>query len=278
MNDLPESLFANPVWHALQTQHRHFAMSAGDACRYPADVAPFAAVAAPTSAALQELRSLLAPGESVWLIGEICPRLPELSFDEALECFQMVLPEEIRPPSPTIQIVPLCTAHAPEMVALTTLAFPGFFRKRTCEMGSYCGVRSDSKLIAMGGERLMLDGYPEISGVCVDPAHRGKGAAAAVIWELVRNHRRDGLVSWLHVGVANHRALELYLRMGFKVVRKVALNRISRKEKYGEPTGGRPVQGETTVNNANAAKITSTAVFPPAGSARTGQIGARWRF
>lgn len=230
MNDLPENLFANPVWHALQTEHRHFAISVGNACRYPADVAPFAAVAAPTTTALQELYSLLALGESVWLVGDTYPYVPELSFEETLECFQMILPDEIRPPDPTIQIVPLSTAHAPEMVALTTLTFPGFFRGRTCEMGSYWGVRSDGKLIAMGGERLKLAGYPEISGVCVAPEHRGKGAAAAVIWEIVRNHRREGLVSWLHVGVANHRAIELYLRMGLKVVRKVALNRISRKD------------------------------------------------
>lgn len=177
MNDLPKSLFANPVWHALQTEHRHFAISVGNACRYPADVTPFAAVAAPTTTALQELHSLLAPGESVWLLGDTYPHLPELSFEETLECFQMFLPEEIKPPDPTIQIVPLFTAHAPEMVALTNLAFPGFFRERTCEMGSYWGVRSNGKLIAMGGERLKLEGYPEISGVCVDPGHRGKGAA-----------------------------------------------------------------------------------------------------
>src|SRR5215471_15192731 len=114
MNDLPESLFANAVWHALQTEHRHFAISVGNACRYPADVAPFAAVAAPTTTALQELHSLLAPGESVWLLGDTYPNLPELSFEETLECFQMFLPEEITPPDPTIQIVPLSTAHAPE--------------------------------------------------------------------------------------------------------------------------------------------------------------------
>ena len=130
MDDLPESLFANPAWHALQTGHRRFAVSAGNACRYPADVAPFAAVAAPTSAALQELHSLLAPGESAWLIGESYPRLRDLSFEEVLECFQMVLPEEVMPPDPTIQIVPLSTAHAPEMVALTNLAFPGFFSQK----------------------------------------------------------------------------------------------------------------------------------------------------
>ena len=45
MAGLPEHLFSNPVWHALHTKHRHFAISAGQACRYPADVAPFSAVA-----------------------------------------------------------------------------------------------------------------------------------------------------------------------------------------------------------------------------------------
>jgi ribosomal protein S18 acetylase RimI-like enzyme len=242
MNDLPESLFANPVWHALQTKHRHFAVFAGDACRYPADVAPFAAVAEPSSAAMLQLHSLLEPGESVWLNGESYPRVPELSFEETLPCLQMLLPEEVLPKevtppdatsNQTIEILRLSNANAPEMVALTTLAFPGFFRKRTCEMGSYYGVRSevrsDGELIAMGGERLMLDGYPEISSVCTHPSHRGKGLAASLIWQLVRDHRRDKLVSWLHVGSANRRAIELYHGMGFKVVREVTLNRILRK-------------------------------------------------
>jgi len=234
MNDLPENLFANPVWHALQTKHHHFVVFAGDACRYPADVAPFAAVARYSSTALQQLHSLLEPSESVWLIGESYPRVPGLSFGETLKCLQMVLPEEVTPPGPTTEIVRLSDANALEMVALTTLAFPGFFRKRTCEMGSYYGVRygtrSDGELIAMGGERMMLDGYAEISGVCTHPAHRGKGLAASLIWQLVRDHRRDGLVSWLHVGSENRRAIDLYLRMGFKEVREVTLNRISRRD------------------------------------------------
>jgi ribosomal protein S18 acetylase RimI-like enzyme len=228
MNDLPTSLFANPAWHALQTRHRHLAVSAGDACRYPADVAPFAAVAAPRSAALEQLHSLLAPGESTWLVGESYPRVRGLSFVETLECFQMLLPEKVTPPDPTIEMESLSAANAAEMVALTNLAFPGFFRRRTCEMGSYYGVRSGGELIAMGGERLALDGYSEISGVYTHPAHRGHGLAASLIWQLVRNHRRDGLVSFLHVSSANHRAIELYRRMGFEVVRKVMLNRVSR--------------------------------------------------
>jgi predicted GNAT family acetyltransferase len=230
MNDLPEILFANPVWHALQTKHIGLAVSARDACRYPSDVAPFAAVAASSAAALEQLHSLLAPGESVWLFGKDYPLIPELKVEETQKCFQMVLPLEVKPFDPKIEIVPLSGANAAEMVALATLAFPGFFRSRTCEMGSYYGVRSGDELIAMGGERLMLDGYAEISGVCTHPAHRGQGLAASIIWQIVRNHHRAGLVSWLHVRCANDHAINLYLRMGFKIIRTVTLHQISRQD------------------------------------------------
>ena len=228
MPDLPENLFANPVWHALETKHSDFAIRAGDASRYPADVAPFAALAAPSADALRQLHSILIPGESVWIIGDRFPQPPELRFEATLKTLQMVLSENIQPPSPDIEILALSAAKAKEMVALTTLAFPGFFRKRTCDMGSYYGVRSAGELIAMGGERLMLEGFAEISGICTHPSHRGKGLAASLIWQLVRNHRRDGVVSWLHVSSQNRRAIELYLRLGFKEVREVTLHRISR--------------------------------------------------
>jgi predicted GNAT family acetyltransferase len=142
----------------------------------------------------------------------------------------MVLPVEITLPTPTIEILQLSCTNAPEMVALTNLAFPGFFRSRTCEMGTYYGIRSEGELIAMGGERLTLDGYPEISGVCTHPAHRGKGYAAALMWQLARDHRRDGLISWLHVSSTNHHAIELYQRMGFREVRRIMLHRISQKQ------------------------------------------------
>jgi ribosomal protein S18 acetylase RimI-like enzyme len=227
-NDLPEHLFANPVWHALQTQHRHFAQAAGHACRYPADVTPFAAVSSPDIAALQQLRSLLEPGESVWLIGETYPSVPGLSFSGTLPCLQMVLSEPVLTPAPEADIQRLTDANAAGMVALTDVAFPGFFRRRTCEMGPYYGVRSHGELIAMGGTRLTLDGYPEISGICTHPAHRGKGLAASLIAQLAQDHRRAGLVSWLQVGIENHHAIELYLRVGFRPFRQVTLHRISR--------------------------------------------------
>jgi ribosomal protein S18 acetylase RimI-like enzyme len=229
MNDLPQDLFANPVWHALQSKHAHLAVSSGEASRYPADVAPFAAVAAPSKSALQSLHSLMTPGEQVWFIGEDHPA-GDFTCDKMLECLQMVLPDDITPPAPTLDMVPLSCADAHEMVALTDLAFPGFFRIRTCEMGSYFGIRSGGELIAMGGERMILDGYSEISGVCTHPAHRGKGFATSLIWHLARKHRREGVLSWLHVSTTNQNAIKLYLRMGFIIAHTVKVHRISRSD------------------------------------------------
>jgi ribosomal protein S18 acetylase RimI-like enzyme len=228
VNDLPESLFADPVWHSLQTKHRHFALSHGDACRYPADVAPFAAVAKPGVAAMKQLSSLLAPEESLWIFGDHHTAIPELVFETTLKCLQMVVEAHAEFPAPMNGIVPLADDHAQEMVALTDIAFPGFFRARTNQMGSYYGIRNDGDLIAMSGERMQLDGYPEISGVCTHPSHRGKGLAAALISRLVHNHRRAGLISWLHVSSDNHHAIELYRRLGFRIVREIVLTRICR--------------------------------------------------
>jgi predicted GNAT family acetyltransferase len=229
MNELPEKLFANPVWHALHSEHQEFAICAGDACRYPAAVVPLAAIRAPGAGPMLQLRSLFGTGESAWIIGEEYAEVPGLIREETLECLQMVLPDEVRVPDREAEIVKLTDANAGEMVALTTLAFPGFFRQRTCEMGSYYGVRSPSgELIAMGGERLKLDGFTEISAMCTHPSFRGRGLAATIIWQVVREHRKEGVVSWLHVASANRRAAELYLRIGFEEIREVTLHRISR--------------------------------------------------
>jgi len=229
MSELPEALFSNPVWHALHGQHRHLAIVEGSACRYPADVSPFAAIAAPNGRALDELRLLLNPEESVWIVD--CGRtVPGLKVLDALDCVQMVLPAEVEPPPQSGQVLALSAANAHEMVALTDAAFPGFFRSKTYRMGFYCGIRVDGELVAMGGERLWLKGYPELSGICTHPAHRGKGLATDVISHLVRRHRRDGLRSWLHVGAPNTRAIELYTTLGFKRVRTLMLHRIVRAD------------------------------------------------
>ena len=156
--------------------------------------------------------------------------MPELVTLDTLQCLQMVLPRTAALPTDAAAVTPLSAADAGEMLTLTQVAFPGFFRARTPEMGAYFGVRSRGELVAMGGERLMLDGHPEVSGICTHPDHRGLGFAAAIIGHLAHRHRAADLVSWLQVSAANARAIDLYRRMGFEPLQRVELRRVGRAD------------------------------------------------
>ncbi|WP_425273990.1 GNAT family N-acetyltransferase [Paraburkholderia lacunae] len=74
-------------------------------------------------------------------------------------------------------VIRLAPSDSPEMLDLAQRAKPGPFGKRTHEMGHYIGIRNGGRLIAMAGERMSIDGYVEISAVCVDEEWRGRGLA-----------------------------------------------------------------------------------------------------
>jgi len=141
----------------------------------------------------------------------------------------MALPGGVAPPADgAADIAALDRSNAAQMLALTGRAMPDYFRRRTPALGSYCGIRIDGELVAMAGERLVIDRHVEISGVCTHPDHRGRGYASGLIWQLVRQHRRQGLVSWLHVSHTNYDAIALYRRMGFRVFNRVVLQKVAR--------------------------------------------------
>jgi len=59
----------------------------------------------------------------------------------------------------------------------------------------------------------------------------------------------------------------------------VSFQNVLNHTNLGEPSGGgSPLPGQVVVNNANGGKITATAIFPPAGGPRTGQLALRWNF
>ena len=230
---LPPDPFANPIWSALHTTHQHLALTHGLARKYPADIAPFACLAENTPAALLDLHALLAPNETTYILGDPPPPTDTLLYRGALPCLQMAFPEQSPLPAipSTLPISPLTCADAPAMVALTDVAFPGFFRPRTCVMGSYFGIWDPAhpgRLIAMAGERLVLHPHREISGVCTHPDRRGQGHAAALTAHVLHHQRSLPARSVLHVLATNHTAISIYHRLGFQTLREVHLHRLKR--------------------------------------------------
>jgi GNAT superfamily N-acetyltransferase len=232
----PDDPLANAIWNALHSGHQHLALTSGLATKYPANVAPFAALAEVSPTALHDLHSLLEPNEATYILAKLPPPSTDgLRYEATVPCLQMVFPQTAPLPtlSPNLHLSKLNCADASAMLALTDIAFPGFFRPRTCAMGNYYGIWDPTlpnRLIAMAGERLILAPYRELSGVCTHPDHRGQGYAAALMTQLLRDHRDEdhrtqNAISCLHVVSTNHPAIAIYHRLGFETLREVHLHR-----------------------------------------------------
>jgi predicted GNAT family acetyltransferase len=124
---------------------------------------------------------------------------------------------------PGAPIVALGVADGPEMLALANVTQPGPFGPRTIELGHYIGIRRQGALVAMAGERMRLDGFTEISAVCVEPAYRGHGFAAELVRSLASSIAARSEIPFLHVFSSNHAAIALYRKLGFTLRRRVHL-------------------------------------------------------
>ncbi|MFD9074916.1 GNAT family N-acetyltransferase, partial [Streptomyces lasiicapitis] len=95
------------------------------------------------------------------------------------------------------------------------------FRERTIELGTYLGIRHEGALVAMAGERLHPPGWTEISAVCTDPAHRGRGLASRLVLAVAYGIRERGETPFLHTAARNTGAIRLYESLGFRLRRHI---------------------------------------------------------
>jgi ribosomal protein S18 acetylase RimI-like enzyme len=204
----------NPVWHALTTQHAGLAITADGAARYPAAIVPFAGIGEPTPRTANQLTSLIDDAESVFVVGVAPEPPPGWKLQPKKPVLQMVCnARAAEVPGPSVST--MGPGQVPDMVTLTDLVFPGFFRPRTLEMGSYYGIYYGAKLAAMAGERMRLDGYQELSAVCTHPDYTGRGYAQRLLGVLVNSAFDRGFTPFLHVYADNARAISVYRKMSF---------------------------------------------------------------
>jgi ribosomal protein S18 acetylase RimI-like enzyme len=220
----------NPFWWALTTEQARFALGERCACRYPADVIPFAGLEHSSAKELAALSALLVPDEEIFVQAERVVEVDDLVKLSELPCLQLHFtgtPDKSDPPfTPDTHFRQLGPEDAVSMVSLTNLAFPGFFRARTYLLGAYFGIFRNSELIAMAGERIAIPGMREISAVCTHPDHTGQGYAQTLIQHLLRVHAERGLRSFLHVAEQNARAIRLYQHLGFEVTAALKVHQL----------------------------------------------------
>ena len=210
----------NPFWAALDSIHRDIALRAGEVARYPADHAPFLGVASPAVRVGDAFERLVAPGESVYLLG-VAPMVPA---GWALQAFRPLAQMVCDAPLASVdgpEIMPLGEAQQADVLALTALVYPHYFRPCTMDMGRYFGIYEQGRLAAMIGERLGSDATREMSAICTHPDFNGRGYARRLTVWLTNDTLARGVQPFLHVSHENPRAKQLYEQLGYRVRRDI---------------------------------------------------------
>ncbi len=127
-----------------------------------------------------------------------------------------------------MEILCLNDDDAPAMRDLAALTKPGPFYVSTHRLGGFVGIKDQGSLVAMAGERMKLDGFTEVSGVCTHPSYRGRGYAAALISHVCGEMQKRGDIPFLHSYAANGGANALYESLGFRLRSLVSLTRVGR--------------------------------------------------
>jgi predicted GNAT family acetyltransferase len=211
----------NPFWSSLRSRHRALALGAGNVVRYPPRFAPFLGVAGKDVDAAAALATLVAPGESVLLLGVAPERVPAGWRLEAFaDLAQMACAQRI-PVVDGPDIIELTTAHRADVLALIALVYPHYFRERTMELGRYFGIYQDGRLAAMIGERLGTDTHQEMSAICTHPDFNGRGYARRLTAFLGNDTLDRGRTPFLHVSQENTRARRIYERLGYRLRREI---------------------------------------------------------
>jgi ribosomal protein S18 acetylase RimI-like enzyme len=207
----------NIIWQALTTRQAEFAETFQSARRFMREVTSLAAMPDLSAQSFQSLAGLTGAGgtTALFLDDPFQPR-PGWKVVAGAPMLEMVYENGTMPASPEIQLLELGAQDSPEMVELATLTKPGPFGIRTHELGTYLGIRREGKLVAMAGERLKIPGYTEVSAVCTNPDHTGKGYAQALMSEVMRRILDRGETPLLHVREDNERAVRIYEKLGFR--------------------------------------------------------------
>lgn len=210
----------NPFWSSLRTRHSAVALRSGEAARYPPEYAPFLGVAHAQVDVDLDVAPLVAPGESVYLIG-IVPTAPTRWTLEAFRPLAQMVATQALDVADGPEIIALDESHRADVLALTALVYPHYFRPRTMDMGRYFGIYQDGRLAAMIGERLGTETYTEMSAICTHPDFLGRGYARRLTAMLTNDTLERGRTPFLHVSHENARAKQLYEQIGFRHRRDV---------------------------------------------------------
>jgi len=218
-----------PIWTALETAHADLAEGGKKARRYPPSIVPFAASADDAPESLDALENLPSSDESMLLVeaGPIAIP-PGLAVVAEASVVQMVA-ERPHGRISDSRIQPLTEADAVEMLELATLTKPGPFTLRAQSLGTFWGIKSEGRLMAMAGQRLQQTGFTELSGLCTHPDFQGRGLGTLLFRFVAGEIASHGDTVYLHAYATNTSAISLYKTLGFALRSEMNMRVVKRR-------------------------------------------------
>lgn len=201
------------VHNALTSRQAPLAIREGGVLRFDPAYATFAA--AGPDATAEDWTTLARTTGPVSLF-ETDPVIPAgLVEVSRIDCLQMTA-TALSADSRRIAFEALTDADGAEMLALAALTQPGPFFSKTHLLGPFIGIRREGVLVAMAGERLSLDGFSEVSGVCTHPDHRGHGYAGVLMRAVGQRILDRGDTVFLHARIGHAATIAFYETLGFR--------------------------------------------------------------
>jgi predicted GNAT family acetyltransferase len=214
---IAERALDNPVWASLNSRHAPIAEGGDLARRYPRDVSPLCALAAPTQACADAMVAMTGVGDDIAVFGPQMPATPAgFEIFRQMGILQMIRRDRAPLPPPAIAFDELGDDDVDAMLALVELTRPGPFCRRTIDLGRFVGVREAGRIVAMAGERMWIDDHREVSGVCTHPDAQGRGIARALMAEVIDRMLDAGQVPFLHVEATKAPVIAFYGSLGFE--------------------------------------------------------------
>lgn len=214
-----ENKLKNPVWYSLNETHKKFIITYDGVRFYHPDICTFGSFTnvEKTAKALNEYSKL---SKNFFLVSEHETPLIDSNtvfIEKKIEGCQMVL-DNLVDIKITENIIPLTEKHTNEIYELIWLVMPGYYQKRSFEMGYFFGIFKDHKLVSISGQRMQSDDFIEVSAVVTHPDYTRRGYAKQLVAHTTKEILKQKKLPILHTDKGNT-AIPLYEKLGYKVTR-----------------------------------------------------------
>ncbi|MEH0157085.1 GNAT family N-acetyltransferase [Limibacter armeniacum] len=218
---MEEEKLDNPVWNSLNETHKNFSLELNGFKFYKPEYCPFGGFTK-LEHPISDLEEQLTFTDNFYIVGENPQFSSKLTLVKNLVCNQMILKQPINIEL-NEQIVELKTDKQKiELFDLVNLVQPGYFNRKTVDLGRYFGIYKNEQLVAATGERMKMNCFTEVSAVVTHPEHTGKGYAKQLIKQTTNQIFNGNKTPYLHVAAFNIGAIKLYEKLGFTYRRQIS--------------------------------------------------------